>query len=156
MSKSSFPHPRQAELPATTAAEDAALLDDIRRNGMLEPIEILPDGTIISGHRRWAAAQQLDRPSVRVIVRNDLAAQGQVAVERRYLEANLNRRQLSKHDAIVLYVRLRQLSPRGRERRGLGSLRNEVAERYQMSGRNLDRWASVFEGPQGNPAGCYE
>lgn len=134
-------------MPPTTAEEDAELVADIRRQGMLEPIEIVPNGTILSGHRRWAAARRLGWESVRVLVRHDLAAQGETAIERRFWKANLVRRQLSLSDMVRMYVRLRRLSPRGSQRRGQGALRDELAKRFQLTGRSLDRWAIIYEGP---------
>jgi hypothetical protein len=38
---------------------DDGLLESIRVNGILEPIVVTPDGTILSGHRRWKAALSL-------------------------------------------------------------------------------------------------
>lgn len=54
------PHPRQAE-PFSDANKDdlRALAEDIEKTGQLVPIETLPDGTVISGHRRVAAAHLL-------------------------------------------------------------------------------------------------
>jgi ParB-like chromosome segregation protein Spo0J len=141
------PFPLQGEMPPTTAEEDAELIADILHQGVLEPIEIVPNGTILSGHRRWAAARQLGWESVRVLVRHDLAAQGEAAIAQRFWAANLVRRQLSLGDMVRMYVRLRRLSPRGSQRRGQGALRDELAKRFQLTGRSLDRWVNIYEGP---------
>ena len=50
------PHPFNAEIYGDDGGLDADLRASIRTMGVLEPLEVLPDGRIISGHRRWAAA----------------------------------------------------------------------------------------------------
>ena len=47
------PHPRQSELfRDLSEIEFAFLAGDIKRNGLQQPIEITPDGTVIAGHQR--------------------------------------------------------------------------------------------------------
>jgi len=55
----------------TTPFDD--LVESVKRGGILEPISICEDGTIISGHRRVKAAKALGMKSVpvRVITTND-------------------------------------------------------------------------------------
>jgi hypothetical protein len=49
-------HPQQAtHFPPLPYEEARALSADIEANGLREPLEFLPDGTIISGHRRRTA-----------------------------------------------------------------------------------------------------
>lgn len=50
------PHPFNAEIYGDDGGQDADLRASIRTMGVLEPLEVLPDGRIVSGHRRWAAA----------------------------------------------------------------------------------------------------
>ena len=50
------PHPFNAEIYGDDGGQDAELRASIRTMGVLEPLEVLPDGRIVSGHRRWAAA----------------------------------------------------------------------------------------------------
>lgn len=54
-------------------AEWERLLASIEEHGVLEPLHVLPNGTIISGHRRNRAARIKGLKEVPVIVRNDLA-----------------------------------------------------------------------------------
>ena len=61
--------------------ELAALAADMEKNGLRDPIEILPDGTIITGHHRVDAAKLLGWAEIDVIVRDDLAAARCPAVE---------------------------------------------------------------------------
>src|SRR5690349_3061937 len=88
------PHPRQGHLfAAPTPHEIAELAADMQQNGQLSPVEILPNGTIIAGHNRIAAARLLGWKEVSVWVRHDLAG-NPVAAERRLIVDNLTRRQL--------------------------------------------------------------
>lgn len=53
------PHELNKELYETFNAEGSELTESIRQNGILEPILIKEDRTIISGHRRWASSMYL-------------------------------------------------------------------------------------------------
>ena len=66
-------HARQGDLFGdVTAAELDALVADMRKNGQRQPVEILPDGTILAGHQRVRAARLLCWKEIEVIVRRDL------------------------------------------------------------------------------------
>ena len=61
------PHPVNRKLyGAETISQD--FVDSIKENGILEPLVIKRDGTIISGHRRWLTAKALNMESVPVRV----------------------------------------------------------------------------------------
>ena len=50
-------HPKQTALFGNVSdAELAALVADIKANGLHDPVEILPDGVIVAGHQRVRAA----------------------------------------------------------------------------------------------------
>src|SRR5215470_8837572 len=71
------PHPRQQEVFADLPDEQLEeLATDMKLNGQLVPIEVLPGGTIICGHQRVRAARKLGWDSVRAIIREDLAELG--------------------------------------------------------------------------------
>ena len=89
------PHPKQAIFPDLPPDELRRLAESMKR-GLDEPVEILPNGTIISGHQRIKAAKLLGWTEIRCWVRHDLAEQGDDAVERRLIEANFHRRQLGR------------------------------------------------------------
>src|SRR5215470_16573551 len=87
------PHPRQQEVFADLPEEQLEqLAADMKLNGQLVPIEVLPGGTIICGHQRVKSARKLGWTTVRAISRDDLAAQGEAAVCDRLVRDNLNRR----------------------------------------------------------------
>ena len=89
------PHPLQAQyFKDLSPGEFTGLADDIRLNGLKQPIEILPDGTIIQGHQRTKVLKHLAKKEHEVLVRYDLADAEPEVIEREFLSDNLNRRQL--------------------------------------------------------------
>ena len=58
-------HPTSRDIYGEDPVED--LVDSIKEYGLLEPLHVRPDNTIISGHRRWRALLQLRRSVVPVI-----------------------------------------------------------------------------------------
>src|SRR4051812_6738101 len=68
-------HPRQAELFGNLPDEELrALAEDMRRHGQRQPVEALPDGTLLAGHQRLRAARLLGWDKIEVRVRHDLAS----------------------------------------------------------------------------------
>lgn len=51
------PHPFNDRIYGDDGAADADLRASIRSLGVLVPLVVLPDGRIVSGHRRWGAAR---------------------------------------------------------------------------------------------------
>lgn len=73
-------HPKQAlNFDDVPDKELAALAADMKRRGQRDPVEILPDGTVIAGHQRVRAAERLGWKEIDVIVRTDLAGAGNAA-----------------------------------------------------------------------------
>src|SRR5262249_15963926 len=109
------PHPKQGLIfSSPPESEVNELAEDIQRNGQLQPVEALPSGVTIAGHKRIAAAKRLGRTDITVWVREDLA-NDPAAVEKRFIEDNLHRRQLGPLTLARCYVRLKELdkkSPR--------------------------------------------
>jgi len=144
------PHPRQAYLFGTwTEHEIKELATNMDRYGLLVPVEVLPDGTIIAGHKRVAAAILLGWAEITVWVRKDLDEQGPAAVERRLIEDNLDRRQLGPLEIARCYRELKALGRRpghisGPDRQ---DLRDQIGKRLGVSGRTLDRWLRVLDTP---------
>ncbi len=46
------------------------LRDDVAQNGIINPIHVTADGTILSGHLRWMVAKELKLPSVPTVLMN--------------------------------------------------------------------------------------
>jgi len=138
------PHPLQNELLADLGEHELqSLADDMGRNGQLQVIEITEDNVIIDGHQRVRAAMKLGLDEVSVWVRDDL--KDDEAVEKRFIEANLNRRQMSKLDQARCYRRWKQIERCRDDVKG--DLRDFVAERFGISGRTLDRWDRLLNTP---------
>jgi ParB-like chromosome segregation protein Spo0J len=142
------PHPKQEFFPDLPPDELNRLAESMKRR-LDEAIEILPDGTIISGHQRVKAAKLLGWKEIRCWVRHDLAEQGAEAVERRLIEANFHRRQLSPLEKARCFRRLLELERDKPRRNGelKGDLRDYLAGQFGYSGRNLERWVKVLDTP---------
>ena len=101
-------HPRQDEFFADTPESRLIeLAKDMEANGQRDPILVLPDGTIISGHRRVAAARQCNWSKIDAIIRDDLTDDVDGATEL-FISDNYHRRQLSMLQearcALELYI----------------------------------------------------
>ena len=71
-------HPSQAGLFGNVPDDDLAeLAADMTERGQQIPVEILPDGTIITEHQRVRAARLLQWEEIDVIVRHDLEKEGE-------------------------------------------------------------------------------
>lgn len=143
-------HPQQPDLfPDLPNVELQSLADDIKKNGLIHPVEILPGGTIIAGHQRVRAAKLLGWTEIRCWIRDDLADAGEAAVEHRLIEDNFNRRQLTMLDRARCFRRLRELyhGKRGLNGKVKGDLRDYLAAQFGVSGRTLDRWDRVLDTP---------
>ncbi len=127
------------------AAELEQLRISIKNEGLTYPIEILSDGTILDGHQRVRVCALLGKKKIRCWVRTDLEQRGQKACDDRFIEANLDRRQLSKLQIARCWQVLRgNLQSAAREG---SSLRDFLASKFGCSGRNLDRWLAVLDAP---------
>ena len=145
-------HPRQAELfgdlPDT---EFEALVEDIRKRGQQVPIQVLPDGTIASGHQRVRAAKLLGWTHIDAIVRHDLAALGKDAVVEELIRENVHRRHLDDFAKARCYKAMNTLMlARGARasKEGIG-LRDLVAQQlgFDIGGKTLERLALLLDLP---------
>lgn len=80
------PHPLNASIYGDEA--DSDLVESIRQKGILSPLVITHDGRIISGHRRWSAAKQLQMAEVPVVV---FGSEDELDIEEALIEANRQR-----------------------------------------------------------------
>jgi len=127
------------------------LADSIQRNGLETPIQITPDDRIIKGHQRLRACKLLGWTEVDVWVRYDLQ-DDEKQIEYELISDNLDRRQLGPIEIARCYRRLKKLERRKsggrRKHAGEGDLRDLLAKRFEMSGRNLDMLEEALDTPE--------
>jgi DNA adenine methylase len=97
-------------MPAMTPAQYAELKDDIKRRGVLVPIEFDGEGNILDGHHRYQAFTELieegaDLPLYDKIVRRFSSEEEKVAY---VVSLNVKRRHLNAEQRQELVVRLRK------------------------------------------------
>ena len=133
------PHTQQGQLLFDVSEiERNQLRDSIEREGQRTPIEITPEGGIIDGHQRVDVFKELGETAVWVVVRDDLTTPE--AVETRFLEANLVRRQLDPLGKVRVAVRLYELADDG-QGKSRGEIEKEIAKRLNMETRTFRRYA---------------
>jgi hypothetical protein len=121
------------------------LLASLRKNGLLRPVEILSDGTILDGHQRVLAAKQLGWETIQCLVCREVEAKGEDACKQYFIEANLHRRQLTPLQTVRCYREL--FGDLRKKRSKQGVLRDRLAEKFNMSGRHFDRLTKVLDAP---------
>lgn len=104
--------------------EDAKLVESVRQDGVLHPLIILPDGTIISGHRRRMAAITAGLAEVPCIIRDDLAGSDEItaALVARALIASNKQRQKTREQMAREAVELAEIESKLAELRRRASL----------------------------------
>lgn len=147
------PHPLQHIYFPNHPTDDIAEFAETLKRGLDHAVEVTPDGMIICGHRRTAAARYLGWEEIHCWVRHDL--KGNLAIEERFLEDNLERRHLSKLAIARCYQRLREVAEeqwragqRDGSARPRGDTRDMIGKRLGLSGRTLDRLLNVLHAPQ--------
>ena len=88
------PHPKSGEIPPLDDKIRAELEEDIRQNGIVTPLILARDYTILAGHQRWEIARQLGLSHVPAIVRQDIDPDAAEAVAL-LIKDNLLRRHLN-------------------------------------------------------------
>ncbi len=96
------PHPMAELLPSMGAAEYAGLLEDIRENGLIEPIWIDSASRIIDGRHRYRACVELGREP---ITRHLETREDPLTF---ILSMNLHRRHLSVSQRSMLALRVKE------------------------------------------------
>ena len=145
-------HPKQKlYFPDEAAADVESLMADILANGLREMIEVTPDNVIISGHRRVFALIRLangghpEYEELEVIVRHDLVAEGEPAVERRLIQANHNRRHLTPLEFARISKAMAALG--GESTFGGAASIDEIAKQFNVSRRTLERAQALLDLP---------
>src|SRR5690606_25823051 len=107
-------------------------VESVRANGILVPLAIKEDGTILSGHRRWQAALALKMESVPVQVVS-------------YAD------ELDEREAIIEFNRQREktFSQKMAEAEALEAIERERARRRMLSGKPIAPSGNVSVGSKG-------
>lgn len=144
------PHPQQNHVFTPPSPADVEqLAKDIEANGLRNPIEILPDGTIIRGHSRLLAVKRLGWETVAVIVRHDLAKLGEAAVLTALVDDNLHRRNLSPLEiakSAVVLINSGKLDG-GNLFEALGEHKETIAKQHNITVRTLNRYIAITRTP---------
>ena len=99
------PHPNNPRGPVDpNALEIADLSADIKRRGIIQPIVITPEGLILAGHRRYAAAVKAGLTDVPVTVRT---LKPHEYAEEYFLAENMQRQDLSPLEEALMIGELR-------------------------------------------------
>jgi ParB-like chromosome segregation protein Spo0J len=153
------PFPLQAEFFDDLSPHDLSqLAADIERNGLLNPIRILPKNaagypanTILSGHQRVRALIQNGKTEVLVVVCYDLSDADAATIERTFLEDNHNRRHqdpLAKARVALALLQIeRKRKPGEVPRWDDHDARDRVGKALGMSGRHLGRYFRLLRTP---------
>ena len=153
------PHVLNEKLYGTEELPES-FIANVRDKGILVPLIIKPDGTIISGHRRWCAAQAVNMDTVPVQIveyQSELDEREAVIDFNRQREKTFSQR-MAEAEELKAVER-----ERARERQGTrtdknipetfpestGETRNKVAEKIGIgSGRTYEKAAKVWEAAQ--------
>jgi len=125
------PHPLNRKIYGDEAPP-ADFIESVRRHGIMVPLAIKEDGTIISGHRRWQAALALKMEYVPV----------QVV---RYAD------DLDEREAIIEFNRQREktFSQKMAEAEELEAVERERARRRMLSGKPIAPSGNISVGSKG-------
>lgn len=141
-------HPKQNLIfKPQTEQEREALAENIKRNGLLNPVEITPDGVIICGHGRVEAMQLLGKEEIQCWVRDDLAAAGYAAIVQRMIEDNVDRRQLGRLARARAYTAMKNAMGERYRGEAIYAMRDTIGKQFGVSGRSLERWKRMLKAP---------
>lgn len=103
------PHPKNSELFPDRLPENLwrELVEDIRQNGIINPLVITPDYTVLAGHLRLEAAKEAGLTHVPVVIK-DVDPESDEAIAL-LIRDNLLRRQLNDVQVASLIKRLKEI-----------------------------------------------
>ena len=146
-------HPLNIEIYGMEVA-DLDLVESIKSKGILEPIVIKEDNTILSGHRRWMAAKDLnlDRVPCRVLTFIDAEDEEESLIEfNRQRQKNVTQRMRESDHLEIIYTKRRgqrtdlELVPQGAQVDKGKKTRDIIADKIGMSHTTFERAKDVWE-----------
>src|SRR5262245_55100444 len=120
-------HPACAEFPSLPDADLQELAEDIRNNGLLEPIILTADGLLLDGRCRWDACEIVG------IEAHTVTYDGNDPVGF-VLSKNKHRRHLDKSQIAMITGRLASLPPHRPKETQLNKLTSSAEELAKQSG----------------------
>ncbi len=154
------PHPQNLNLYEAVDPSSPTftqLLDSIKANGILQPIVIRPDGTILSGHRRHQAATILDIQEVPTQTVTDGDDRLLIIEYNRYRAKTVS--ETMREAALIMEVQSEQAAAR-RARAGMsrdavsdepkGKASEFVSEAVGMNTRTFEKARSLYVAAQSN------
>jgi len=148
------PHPLNTDIYGEESL-DQDLVSSIRSKGILEPIVIRADGTILSGHRRWMATKELALSKVpcRVIYFSNSLDEEEALIEFNRQREKTFTQKMRESDYLMKIER-----ERAKERQGTrtdivptlaqcedGKTRDIVAKKVGMSHGTFDKARTIWE-----------
>lgn len=137
-------------LPPLSTDDYAALLDSIRENGILVPVELDQDGNVIDGHHRLRAAAELGITDVPTVVREYADDE---ARRRRARVLNLARRHLTREQRRQLIAKELAADP-SRSDREIGRLLgvdHKTVGSTRRQGGEIPQGGSIYPPPASTP-----
>ncbi|MCA9238363.1 MAG: ParB/RepB/Spo0J family partition protein [Planctomycetales bacterium] len=142
------PYARNSELFGDLPEADfAQLVESIHEHGLESPPEILPDGTILRGHQRVRACEQLGYEEVDCWVRYDLVDADAEELLQFVLRDNTRRRQMTLLDRVRIAHELLRAQGLGLRSRVPESERERIAKSLGTSTRTVTRLLAVARTP---------
>jgi len=156
------PHPLNQQIYGETEP-DPELVTSIKKEGIITPLVILRDGTIVSGHQRHAGAIKAESDKVPVTI---FQSEDPLEIEYALIKANLQRQKTNEQKARE-FSKLKEIETEKAKRRqieagrvngrgqkvqenfpeaiGKGQARDLASDKLGVSGRTLDKSAKVVE-----------
>jgi ParB-like chromosome segregation protein Spo0J len=159
------PHPKNREIYGITVADD--FVERVKRLGILEPLIVKADGTIISGHRRWLAARKcgLETVPARLAEFEDELDEIEMLIvcndqrEKTFSEMAAEMAELKR----IEEERARRRMEAGKKNdppenlpEASGDVRDIIAVKYNISGKQVDKMLAIFERAQQGDAEAIE
>jgi hypothetical protein len=139
-------HPMAELLPLLEGEEFGQLVEDIRINGLREPIAFTPDGQLLDGRNRYRACMEIGvDPQSKIVDAEPVAY---------VLSANIHRRHLTDRQRVVIGARIANREwgsnqhktkepPTGNSSRSTPS-REQTADLLKVGRRSIDRCKEVL------------
>ena len=140
------PHPDNERIYADQASDE--LVASIDEKGLLTPLLITRDYRIISGHRRWHAAQRLAMPTVPVHI---FQSDDELKIQEALVEANRQRQktneQLGREAQLLLDIEKERAKRRLATKsqpvenfpQATGKARDHAGQQLGQSGRQIEK-----------------